>query len=97
MRSVLVSVKYRYCWVASGRAVLNDFEPEGFSAGAGSNTSDTTVPELFLEVIVRHVPGRMAKKYQVAITEWEFATLQCVLVRNDQAYPVCSGKNLAGL
>jgi hypothetical protein len=47
--------------VASGRAVLNDFEPEGFSAGAVSNTSDTAVAELFLEVIVRHVPGRMAE------------------------------------
>ena len=59
---MLVSVKYRYCWVASGRAVLNDFEPEGFSAGAVSNTSDTAVAELFLEVIVRHVPGRMAEE-----------------------------------
>src|SRR5471032_984721 len=62
MRSVLVSVKYRYCWVASGRALLNDLEPEGFCVGTVGNTSDTTVAELFLEVIGRHVPGRMAKK-----------------------------------
>jgi hypothetical protein len=55
--------------VANGRAVLNDFEPEGFSAGAGSNTSDTTVEALFLGVIVRQVPERMAERYQVAITE----------------------------
>jgi hypothetical protein len=60
--------------------VLNDFEPEVFSAGAVSNTSDTTLAELFLEVIVRHVPGRMAEVHQKAITEWEFATLQCVVV-----------------
>jgi hypothetical protein len=63
MRSVLVSVKYRYCWVAAGRGLLNDFEAEGFSAGAVGNTSETTVAGLFLEVIVRHVPGRMAVKY----------------------------------
>jgi hypothetical protein len=29
---------------------------------------------------VRHVPGRMAEVHQKAITEWEFATLQCVVV-----------------
>jgi hypothetical protein len=59
---------------------LNDLEPEGFSAGAVSNTSDTTVAELFLEVIVRHVPGRMAGKSQRAITDWvvrDFAVRPC--------------------
>ena len=76
----------------SGRAVVNDVEPEGFCAGAASNTSDTTVAELFLEVIVRHVPGRMAGKNQRAITEWEFATLLCVLVRDDRVEPLFSGK-----
>jgi hypothetical protein len=48
--------------VDNGRALLDDFEPEGFSAGAVGNTSDTTVAELFLEVMVRHVPGRMAER-----------------------------------
>lgn len=85
----MVSVKYRYCWVADGRVVLNDVEPEGLSAGAGGNTSDTRVAELFLEVIVRHVPGRTAKEYQVAITEWEFATLLRVLVLGEWAKPEC--------
>ena len=66
---MLVSVKYRYCWVASGRVVLNDFEPEGFSAGAGGNASGTTGAELFLGVIVRPVPEWMAERYQMAITE----------------------------
>jgi len=37
--------------VADGRVVLNDVEPEGLSAGAGGNTSDIRVAELFLEVI----------------------------------------------
>ncbi len=44
MRSVLVSVKYRYCWVASGRDGSNGFD--GIGAGlfaAGLNVrSDTT-------------------------------------------------------
>jgi hypothetical protein len=53
--------------------------------------------ELFLEVIVRHVPGRMAEKNQMAITEWVFATLQCVLVRRVRACPCVLKENLAGL
>ena len=97
MRSVLVSVKYKYCWVASGRALLNDFELGGFSAGAVGNTSGTTVAELFLEVIGRHVLGRMAGRIQGAITEWEFATLQCVFVRDAGFNPAFSREIVAGL
>src|SRR5471030_3328197 len=59
MRSVLVSVKYRYCWVANGRDGINGFDGDGdglFAAGLRVR-SDTAVAGLFLEVIVRHVPG----------------------------------------
>ncbi|CAI8853969.1 hypothetical protein EMIT0P12_21154 [Pseudomonas sp. IT-P12] len=57
MRSVLVSVKYRYCWLASGRDGVNGFDGAGlFAAGLGVR-SDMAGAGLFLEVIVRHVPG----------------------------------------
>jgi hypothetical protein len=77
--------------------VLNDFEPEGFSAGAGSNTSDTTVPELFLEVIVRHVPGRMAKKVSKShhgMGVRDFTVRPCP---ERSGLPSVLRKNLAGL
>src|SRR5471030_3539467 len=57
MRSVLVSVKYRYCWVASGRDAINGFDGAGLLAAGLRVRSDTAVAGLFLEVIVRHIPG----------------------------------------
>lgn len=57
MRSVLVSVKYRYCWVDSGREGTNGLDDDGLLAAGLKVRSDTAVAGLFLEVIVRHVPG----------------------------------------
>lgn len=89
MRSVLVSVKYRYCWVASGRELVNGFGTEGLSVAAVSVSSDTAGAGLFLEVIVRHVPGlvgSVARCHQ-AITNKELATLQRDIVPSDRALP----------
>ncbi|MNQ62044.1 hypothetical protein D3C85_763740 [compost metagenome] len=57
MRSVLVSVKYRYCWVANGRDWINGFGDDGLLAAGLNVRSVTAVAGLFLEVIVRHLPG----------------------------------------
>ena len=57
MRSVLVSVKYRYCWVDSGRDGTNGFDDDGLLAAGLKVRSATAVAGLFLEVIVRHIPG----------------------------------------
>ncbi|MNG12313.1 hypothetical protein D3C84_959190 [compost metagenome] len=57
MRSVLVSVKYRYCWVDNGRAGINGFGDDGLLAAGLKVRSDSAVAGLFLEVIVRHLPG----------------------------------------
>lgn len=85
MRSVLVSVKYRYCWLASGGELVNGFEPEGLS-GEVSVSSDIALAGIFLEVIVRHVLGLVGSvtRYHQAITEWDLATLQCDMGPSDR-------------
>jgi len=50
-------VKYRYCWVASGRDGVNGFDGAGLFAAGLSVRSEIAGAGLFLEVIVRHVPG----------------------------------------
>ncbi|CAI8994015.1 hypothetical protein EMIT0194P_70211 [Pseudomonas serbica] len=61
MRSVLVSVKYRYCWVASGREGVNGFDGAGLFAAGFSVGSQSAGAVLFLEVIVRHLPGLVGR------------------------------------
>jgi hypothetical protein len=78
-------VKYRYCWLASGRGLVNGFDPEGLS-GDVSVSSDIALAGLFLEVIERHVLGLVGwvTRYHRAITDWDLATLQCDIVPSDR-------------
>jgi hypothetical protein len=54
-------VKYKYCWVASGRDGVNGFDGAGLFAAGLSVRSEIAVAGLFLEVIVRHVPGLVGR------------------------------------
>ena len=66
MRSVLVSVKYRYCWVDRGRELDNGFVSEWLDVGEVSVISETALAGLFLEVIVRHMPGLVGSRRGVS-------------------------------
>nr|BFD40088.1 hypothetical protein FFPRI1PSEUD_15870 [Pseudomonas sp. FFPRI_1] len=74
---MLVSVKYRYCWVDRGRELDNGFVSEGLGIGEVSVISETALAGLFLEVIVRHMPGQVGSRTRClrTITEWDLAAV----------------------
>ncbi len=77
MRSVLVSVKYRYCWVARGRDRVNGFDGAGLFAAGLNVRSESAGAGLFLEVIVRHVPGLVGRgdiRVVKPSPEWDLAS-----------------------